>query len=125
MSKTAEDRIWDDIRSTLARTAMKNMTIPQAKVFSAEATEYIGPHVRKLVNIELAAHHTALEVAKREARIDEAETAYRLVEEYRVDTKHFSDRDHALTCLSAGMLGRKFYWKDQAATAHQPKESDL
>lgn len=57
------DKIWKDIRSTLASTAMKNMTIPQAKVFSAEATEYIGGHVKKLVDVELAAHTSAAIVA--------------------------------------------------------------
>jgi hypothetical protein len=49
------NKIWNDIRSTLASTAMKNMTIPQAKVFSAEATEYIGGYVRKLVDHVAAA----------------------------------------------------------------------
>jgi len=50
------DRIWNDIRSTLASAAMRNMTIPQAKVFSVEAAMYIGGHVRKLVDVEIAAH---------------------------------------------------------------------
>jgi hypothetical protein len=68
------DRIWNDIRSTLASTAMKNMTIPQARVFSAEATLYIGGHVRKLVDVELAAHTAA-------SQADQVELLERLLQE--------------------------------------------
>jgi hypothetical protein len=50
---TEVDRIWNRIRDSLTRNAMKNMTIPQAKVFSAEAALHIAPYVRELIDAEL------------------------------------------------------------------------
>lgn len=52
---TEADRIWNEIRDSLTRCAMKNMTIPQAKVFSIEATLNLGIYLRKLVDMELTA----------------------------------------------------------------------
>lgn len=51
---TEVDRVWNEIRDSLAACAMKNMTIPQAKVFSVEATFHLGIYFRKLVDMELA-----------------------------------------------------------------------
>jgi len=56
---TESDRIWNEIRDCLTRSAMANMTIPQAKVFSATVAISLGVHFRKLVDMELREQSTS------------------------------------------------------------------
>jgi len=50
---TERDRLWNEIRGCLLRSAMNNMTIPQAKVFAASVVYPLGLHFRNLVDMEI------------------------------------------------------------------------
>lgn len=72
---TESDRIWNEIRDCLTNSAMANMTIPQAKVFSATAALHLGLHFRKLVDMEIEEVLDRLEKQTREYEEDTTEVA--------------------------------------------------
>jgi hypothetical protein len=54
------DNIRKEMRFTIARAAMKNMTTPQAKVFALEVELYTDKYVQRLITAHTAASNKAL-----------------------------------------------------------------